>query len=131
MYKKMIDKLKEKGYKLTPQRIEIIKILGENTGTHPFLEEIYKIVKNRLITVSFSTLYNTITTLEEIGLIKLFNFQNETRIELNPDIHINIINQNTGKIVDITDDELIKEIMQKLKYNKKEHKHILINVIFY
>ncbi|MHA1223105.1 MAG: Fur family transcriptional regulator [Candidatus Heimdallarchaeaceae archaeon] len=131
MTKTILDLLKKKGYKLTPQRIEIVKILQQEEKTHPSLNHLYSLVKERLTTVSFSTLYNTISTLEEMGLIRLFTLQGETRVELNDTEHINIIDSSTGRIVDIEDKELVGQIKEKTKFDKKKYKTFLINILLY
>jgi len=41
------QKLKEKGYKLTPQRRSILDIILETEGKHLSAEEIYELVKNK------------------------------------------------------------------------------------
>ncbi|MFW9874545.1 MAG: transcriptional repressor [Candidatus Thorarchaeota archaeon] len=105
--------------------------MEEIAYNHPSLNKIYEIVKEKLISISFSTLYNTISTLERIELIKLINFKNETRIEMNSSNHIKIIKRKKGKIVDVTDKELINNIINKLKYDNKKHGYIMINVIYY
>ncbi len=125
----MIEEIKKRGYKFTPQRLEIIKVLAENADNHPSLNNIYEKVRKKLTTVSFSTLYNTISTLEKIGLIRLFDFRGETRVEVNTDSHINMINNKTGKIIDIVDKQLIDEIAKKLQSEKSKHNLILVNII--
>ena len=68
----------------------------KNSDDHPSLNKIYKHAKASLSTVSFSTQYNTISTLEKIGLLKLFKFQGETRVDMNTKDHVNIINSTQG-----------------------------------
>ncbi|MBD3193245.1 MAG: transcriptional repressor [Candidatus Heimdallarchaeota archaeon] len=130
MFEKIVEKLKKSGYKLTPQRLEIIRILVANAKGHLSHNEIYTIAKGKLRTVSFSTLYNTLQLLEELGIIRQFNIQGETRIELNMVSHINLIQQNKNSITDVDDESLIQEIANRLKINDKS-KTILVNVILY
>ena len=73
MFDKIVNEIKKRGHKLTPQRLEIIRLLIKKGEYHPSLNEVYEEVKEKLFTVSFSTLYNTIKILEELGVIKLFN----------------------------------------------------------
>lgn len=130
MFEKIVDKLKKSGHKLTPQRLEIIRILIANTEDHPCHNEIYSIVQEKMRTVSFSTLYNTLQLLEELGIIRQFNIQGETRIEMNMDSHINLIQPNKKSITDVEDESLIEEIANRLKINDKA-KTMLVNVILY
>lgn len=64
--KEIISKYKEKGLRLTPQRIAILKYLEGNTS-HPTAEDIYRDVKRKYPTISFATVYNTLQTLKEAG----------------------------------------------------------------
>ncbi|MHA1839881.1 MAG: Fur family transcriptional regulator [Candidatus Ranarchaeia archaeon] len=131
MLQKIVEKLKSRGYKLTPQRIEIIKIIADNAVYHPSLNAVYSVIKKKMPTVSFSTLFKTVSLLEEMGLLRLFNLAGETRIEANAHVHVNIINKKTGEITDIIDERLVDELITKIGYDRKEHKNILINIILY
>lgn len=64
--KRIIKKWREKGLKLTPQRLAILKYLEGNTS-HPTAEDIFRAIKKRYPTVSFATVYNTISSLKELG----------------------------------------------------------------
>jgi Fur family transcriptional regulator, ferric uptake regulator len=61
-------KLKENGYKLTPQRRIILDIIHE-TGSHLTGEEIYNRVKSRVSGVNKSTIYRTLELLENLGCV--------------------------------------------------------------
>ena len=63
------ENLKEKGYKLTPQRRAILDIIIEKEGQHLTAEEIYDEVKKRCPDIGLATVYRTVLLLEEIGVI--------------------------------------------------------------
>ncbi len=126
----ILTKLKKSGYKTTPQRREIIQILVKNAQDHLSLNSFYDILKEKMPMVSFSTLYNTLQTLEKLAVLRLFNFKGETRIEMNMDSHINLIQQNDNTIIDIRDDLFVIDIAKKLNLNDNS-KVILVNVILY
>ncbi|MEK6537921.1 MAG: Fur family transcriptional regulator [Nitrospirota bacterium] len=63
---KIIAKYKDKGLRLTPQRIAILKYLDGNTS-HPTADNIYRDLKQTNPTLSFATVYNTMQTLREHG----------------------------------------------------------------
>ncbi|MBI5598388.1 MAG: transcriptional repressor, partial [Deltaproteobacteria bacterium] len=56
--KETIERYREKGLKLTPQRLAILEYLEGNTS-HPTAEDIYRAIKRKHPTVSFATVYNT------------------------------------------------------------------------
>ncbi|TAN59571.1 transcriptional repressor [bacterium] len=62
----IINKFKGKGFKLTPQRLSILKFLDGNTS-HPTAEDIFKALKKTHPTVSFATVYNTVQALRDRG----------------------------------------------------------------
>jgi Fur family peroxide stress response transcriptional regulator len=125
-YEKMAEKLRGKGQRLTPQRLEIIKAIAKYEDKHPSLSDLMNDVKKVLPTVSFSTLYNTVMKFEEIGLVHLFSINGETRIETKIKPHINVIYRDSGKIKDIEDARLLGLIKRKIKSD-----NIIVNVIVY
>jgi len=61
----MIKKLRERHFRITPQRILILKILALSDG-HPSVEDIYEQVKRDFPTTSLATVYKTVTLLKEL-----------------------------------------------------------------
>lgn len=57
---------REKGLKITPQRIAVFKALI-TTKTHPTAEEVYREVRKELNNISLDTVNRTLNTLLEIG----------------------------------------------------------------
>ena len=120
-----LSELKKRGKRLTPQRLEIIRAIFMLSEKHPSLKDIVKAVKRELPTTSISTIYNTIMELEEIGLLTIFEFNREIRIEPNSRPHLNIIDPE-GRIYDIEDEELVKIIADKLNLKSED---FLVNVL--
>jgi len=60
--------LKEKGYRLTPQRVMVLDAL-HRVDRHISAEEIYSQVKNSYPYANISTVYRTLDLLKELGLI--------------------------------------------------------------
>ena len=77
------ENLKQKGYKLTPQRRGIVDVIIEKEGEHLTAEEIYDEVKKICPDIGLATVYRTVLLLEEIGVIfKLGLNDGCTRYEL-------------------------------------------------
>jgi Fur family peroxide stress response transcriptional regulator len=72
----LIAKLKTRGYRLTPQRIAILKILAAS-AEHPSVDRIYELVKVDFPTTSLATVYKTVTLLKEIGEVLELGFGNQ------------------------------------------------------
>ena len=64
----VIAKLRERGCRITPQRVEILKIFL-NSQAHPSIEQVYEQVKGNFPTTSLATVYKTVHLLTEIGEI--------------------------------------------------------------
>lgn len=69
----MIQKLREKEYRITPQRLAILRILAES-AEHPDVEKIYAQVKKNFPTTSIATVYKTISVLKDVGEILEISF---------------------------------------------------------
>ena len=63
------ESLKQKGYKLTPQRRSIVDTIVDSEGKHLTAEEIYDEVKKKCPEIGLATVYRTILLLEEIGIV--------------------------------------------------------------
>lgn len=101
---KIISRYKGKGFKLTPQRIAILKFLEGNTS-HPTADDIYTEIKKKHPTVSFATVYNTIEALRERGEILEITIDPERKhFDPNPKPHHHIMCANCHKIGDIFTD---------------------------
>lgn len=65
--------LKEKGLKVTTQRILILEVLSQSPDRHLTAEEIYELVKGDYPEIGLATVYRTIQLLLELGLIDKIN----------------------------------------------------------
>jgi Fur family peroxide stress response transcriptional regulator len=72
----MLRKLREKGYRITPQRLAILGILAESKG-HPGAEEIYALVKKDFPTTTIATVYKTLAVLKSIGEVLELEFSGD------------------------------------------------------
>ena len=69
----MLTKLREQKFRVTPQRIAVLKILSLSKG-HPSVEDVYAHVKRDFPTTSLATLYKTMTLLKELGEVLELGF---------------------------------------------------------
>ena len=108
----IIQALRSKGYKATPQRIAICK-MALGSKEHPSVQKIYREVKQMHPTVSLATVYTTLNILKESGLIQELNFpQGQTRFDPNLEAHINFVCRLCGNIQD-SEDAALKELVKK------------------
>ena len=67
------EKLKDTGFKITPQRRAIIEILLKNDSKHLSSEEIYDLVRVNCPEIGLATVYRTMQLLDEVGAISKLN----------------------------------------------------------
>ena len=115
--------LKEKGYKLTPQRRAVVDIIIDNEGNHLTVEELYDEVKKECPEIGLATVYRTVQLLEELGVIcKISLNDGYNRYELvhenEPHQHHHLICTECGKVIEVEGD-LLDSIEQSVeeKYN--------------
>jgi Fe2+ or Zn2+ uptake regulation protein len=97
----IIGQLKEKGLKMTPQRLAIIEVLIEQKDLHPGARLVYKEAKKKKKSLSLSATYATLNELSRHGIIKTLQFDKmENRYEGNLEEHINLICERCKKILD-------------------------------
>ena len=97
----IIQRLKEKGLKITSQRLAIIDVLVEQGHIHPGASFICREARKKHRSPSLSTTYATINELIRYGIIKALELtKRENRCEGNLDEHINLICDRCGKIID-------------------------------
>ncbi len=91
---------KARGLRITHQRTEIFKALIQHSD-HPTTEGIFHQVRKRLKTISLDTVYRTIATFEEYGLVnKVHHIDNTTRIDHNLSNHHHLVCSRCKKIED-------------------------------
>ena len=122
----MVEKLKEKGFRITPQRIAIVEVLA-NSCDHPGVEQIYREVTKNFPTTSLATVYKTITLLKELGEVIEMGFgDGSNRYDgKNPSPHPHIM---CVKCKSITDpdlsslNEMSKELSEETGYKIVSHR---------
>lgn len=78
----MIDRLKSCGYRITPQRQEILNCF-DPAGRHYSAEEVHRKVRARFPNISLDTVYRTLNTLKDLGILEALNFEDgRVRYEL-------------------------------------------------
>jgi Fur family peroxide stress response transcriptional regulator len=122
----MVEKLKEHEFRITPQRLAVLKILAKSVG-HPSVEDIFKQVRPVFPTTSLATIYKTVNLLKEIGEVVELDFSEESnRYDGNrPYPHPHLICTKCKTIMDpdmATVEDLSKEIARKTGYEILNHR---------
>jgi Fur family peroxide stress response transcriptional regulator len=97
---------REAGLRATPQRLAIFRaLLG--TKAHPSPEGVFAVVKDALPSLSLATVYNTLESLAEAGLIReVGQLSNTRRYDANQSHHHHLVCTACGAITDFVDPKL-------------------------
>lgn len=90
------EQLRNAGVKLTHQRMEIFREVAMSED-HPDAEKIYKKVRERLPSVSLDTVYRTLWSLLDLGLIATLGPPRKTvRFDANMNLHHHFVCSKCG-----------------------------------
>lgn len=123
------DNLKQKGYKLTPQRRAIVDTIIKNEGKHMTAEEIYDEVKKDCPEIGLATVYRTVILLEDINLLSRLDLSDGcSRYEIVHDDeehrHHHLICNECNKVFEVEEDlldQLEERVENKYKFKIKDH----------
>ena len=114
----IVNALRRKGYKATPQRIAISRFVLRNRN-HPTVQEVYNEVRQTYPTVSLATVYKTLNFLSELGLVQELPFlHGETRIDSYVEPHVNLVCRRCGKVNDL-ESRLAREVVTRIANTTK------------
>lgn len=109
--------LHKKGYRLTAQRIAVLKAVIRNR--HMSASEIHAEVKKEYPGIGIATVYKTLRILEQEGIVNRFDLHNNTghyEISRDCDTHIHLICLECGMISDFAE-VFVQQICDTLQKN--------------
>ena len=112
-------KLSESGYKMTPQRKEILQIFVNHNENHLSAEDVYEILLNEKSKIGLATVYRSLELLNNLGILSKTEFGDGcSRYELNnsnPKIHKHhhLICMNCKKVIEFEED-LLDDLEEKI-----------------
>lgn len=116
------------GQKLTPQRDAVFQVIL-NREDHPTASEIFEAARQRLPTISYATVYNSLRYLKEAGLVHEIKFgDSASRYDRETDRHDHAICNGCGKLVDFDlpqTAELMQAAARKSRF-KPESVHLTL-----
>ncbi len=122
-------KLREQGYRLTPQRLMILSAI-ESSDAHISAEEIYAQVVAKYPHVNISTVYRTLELLKRLGLVTETDF-GEGRVRYHPagkGHHHHLVCQDCGAIIDLDESVLtpVKDVLLREYKFSADLRHLAI-----
>jgi len=123
---RMISQLRERGHRITPQRIAILRVLARSEG-HPTVEQVFRMVEKDFPTTSLATVYKTVTLLKELGEVLELEFSQESnRYDGNkPFPHPHVVCVKCRRILDpdlVSLNDLTTEVSQQTGFRITHHR---------
>ena len=123
---KMLSKLKRHDFRITPQRLAVLKILATSEG-HPSVDQIYREVRAQFPTTSLAPIYKTVLLLKELGEVLQLGFPDgSNRYDGNrPYPHPHIICTKCKEVMDpelVGLEDLSEEMSAKTGYKILYHR---------
>lgn len=117
------------GLKLTHQRLEIFSELAASTD-HPSAEALHRRLRQRMPTLSLDTIYRTLASLEENGLItRVKTGESQARFEAEQRQHHHLVCERCHEIIDFQwqtfDDSVLPD--EILQWGKIKNKNAILH----
>lgn len=124
-----VESLKKQGYKVTPQRIEVIEELIKLD--HPTAKQIKEGIQAKqshpFRRISLSTIYETLEVLKEIGQINPLMETPEAAYDINEEPHPHFVCDQCGGIKDIQNGELKRQVSKLFTSSSIGAKRLEVN----
>jgi Fur family peroxide stress response transcriptional regulator len=99
-FDELIALLKERDYRLTPQRVELVRLIVASAG-HPSAAQLYARIKCQFPTMSQATIYKTLALLKDMGQVLEIDLRDDSHYDGNrPQPHSHLICIKCNKIID-------------------------------
>jgi len=99
-FNQLIAALKEGDFRLTPQRVELVRLIAVSDG-HPSAAQLYTKITRQFPTMSIATVYKTLALLKEMGQVLEIDLHDDSHYDGNrPQPHPHLICIECHKIID-------------------------------
>ena len=99
-FDELIAALKERDFRLTPQRVELVRLIAASEG-HPSAAQLYAKIRTQFPTMSQATVYKTLALLKEMNQVLEIDLRDDSHYDgnrLQP--HSHLICMRCSQIVD-------------------------------
>jgi Fur family peroxide stress response transcriptional regulator len=115
----LIAALKERDFRLTPQRVEMVRLIAVSDG-HPSASQLYTKIMRQFPTMSRATVYKTLTLLKEMNQVLEIDLRDDSHYDGNrPQPHPHLICIMCNQIIDgevSLDQESLRSLEQTSGY---------------
>jgi Fur family ferric uptake transcriptional regulator len=130
---RLAEKMRARGYRVTAQRTIILETIAHMEG-HLSAQQVHEQAVDRLPGLNLATVYRTVETMHEAGLVDMLEAQSEPmrfalRDPENP--HGHLVCTNCGNVMDL-DAELIQQLARMVSKQTNfqlDHHHLTLGGI--
>lgn len=99
-FNELIAALKERDFRLTPQRVELVRLIAVSKG-HPSVAQLYKNIRHKFPTMSQATVYKTLALLKEMDQVLEIGLRDDSHYDGSlPRPHPHLVCTQCNRIVD-------------------------------
>jgi Fur family transcriptional regulator, peroxide stress response regulator len=99
-FHQLIAALKERHFRLTPQRVELVRLIAVSEG-HPSASQLYEKIKRQFPTMSQATVYKTLALLKEMNQVYEIDLHSDSHYDgSRPEPHPHLICMQCNQIID-------------------------------
>ena len=114
-YDQLLARLRQGNYRMTPQRMALIRLIAASTG-HPSAGQLYEQIKDRFPTMSLATVYKTLDLLKGLGEVLEIALQDDSHYDGNrPYPHPHLICTRCHKIMDGEADTQVRTLVTSME----------------
>jgi Fur family peroxide stress response transcriptional regulator len=101
-FEELLDKLREQDYRITPQRLALLRLLSISEA-HPRAADVHEQLREQFPTISLATVYKTLNLLKEMGEVRELSFcSDDARYDgHDPSPHPHLVCVRCHKIIDL------------------------------
>ena len=81
-FDELIAALKDRDFRLTPQRVELVRLIASSEG-HPSAAQLYAKIKRQFPTMSQATVYKTLSLLKDMGQVLEIDLRDDSHYDGN------------------------------------------------
>lgn len=99
-FTQLINALKKRNYRLTPQRVELVRLIAASEG-HPSAGQLFNKIQKSFPTMSHATVYKTLALLKEMNEVFEIDLHGDSHYDGNrPEPHPHLICIHCNQIID-------------------------------
>ncbi|MBS91959.1 MAG: transcriptional repressor [Rickettsiales bacterium] len=125
-----MEMLRKTPLKATNQRLNLLKIIFKDGNAHYTAEDILKRVKKESLNISLATIYNTLNSFKEFGLLLAIKTSSDKIFfDTNVSHHHHFYCKDTDELIDINSSKIVISKLPQIPTGKKVSSiNVVVNI---